>query len=173
MPYCQVIIQKIHFYIDDETRSAKNNDVYGKPPSSYSYKREQNLNDSYDQAKPLSANRKQRNHKSLMEYGDPQDYAGGIGNLANLGNDTTQLKLQQMRKRNDFASSLEEQIRLKNERQRKEKELEEASFNYRPSPVPHPSSSHSRRAPAVPMDPPTYNAKPKSRENQMPGMVNR
>jgi hypothetical protein len=153
----------------------KHYDEFAKPPSVHGYKREQNLSNSFDQAKPLSANRKQRNHQSLMEYGDSRDYAGGIGNLANLGNDTTQLKLQQQRKRNDFASSLEEQIRLKNERQRKEREQDDL-YNYRPSQVAQPSSSHSRRKlnyqpiEDIPVDP---QIKPRSRGNNMPGMDNR
>jgi hypothetical protein len=89
--------------------------------------------------KPLSAQRKDRGNRSKMEYGDSDNYAnGGFGNF---GTDTTRIQLEKQKKRNDFVNSLEEQIRLKNERQRREKEQEE-QYNFPPA---KPHSSQTRR----------------------------
>jgi hypothetical protein len=119
-------------------------------------------------SKPLSANRKDRSNQSKMEYGADN---GGYGNF---GNETTKIQIEKQKKRNQFVSGLEEQIKLKNERQRREKE---EYSNYEAPPQPR--SSHSQRRDYSYQPPieqydesPSYN-KPKSRGNQLPGIENR
>jgi len=165
-------------------------DTYDKPSSSGQQRQNTipQMNKELEYNKPLSANRKDRNKASNMDYGEPETKES-YGNFGDFGNNTTQLKIQKNKKRNDFVSSLEEQIKLKNERQRREKE-EDASYGYEPSNQPghqvnqsrpqfdyqpQPSSAHSRRGqqsyqPEVSED--IYENKPKSRDNTMPGFDN-
>lgn len=119
-------------------------------------------------SKPLSANRKDRNDRSKMEYGADN------GSFGNFGNDTTKIQIEKQKKRNQFVSGLEEQIKLKSERQRREKE---EYSNYEAPPQPR--SSHSQRRDYAYQPPieqhdesPSYN-KPNSRGNQLPGINNR
>lgn len=129
--------------------------------------------------KPLSANRKDRNVRSKMEYGaNEENENAGFGNFGNLEG-TAQIKILKQKKRNDFVAGLEEQIRLKSERQRKEQEI-----NYQYEYPPQPSSSHSRRSQHYsevnnyeqPLVQPNSQpqSKPQSRgSNNLPGMDNR
>ncbi len=126
--------------LEPEIRRANDFQVYGSQPKDMnayqgSYKQPQ---PAY--AKPLSANRINRGKQSQMQYETPENNENGFGNFGSLEG-TTQIKLHKQKKRNDFVASLEEQIRLKNERQRKEKEVDQNSAF-----PPQPSSSHSRRS---------------------------
>ena len=88
-------------HIDDQFISAPETEAYNSRPS---YSRGKNakplINPKHikynNNQKPLSANRKDRNSHSKMEYGDSDTYNGGF---AKFGNDTQEINMQKLRKR--------------------------------------------------------------------------